>query len=127
MELRNEIARVLERGKVDFSLWVEKKECAEAATPINQVLVEGYYNQIKAISENLHIAVPTDWFQTLLRMPDVMTRTETQELSEEEWGIVYATVKEAVSHLVDFRKQEVPPLKRSSVKRLKTFIVYLNR
>ena len=89
MEIRNEIARVLERGKVDFSLWVEKKECADAATPINQVLVEGYYNQIKAISENLHIAVPTDWFQTLLRMPDVMTRTETQELSEEEWGIVY--------------------------------------
>ncbi|WP_316949015.1 YicC/YloC family endoribonuclease, partial [Bacteroides fragilis] len=60
MEIRNEIARVLERGKVDFSLWVEKKECADAATPINQVLVEGYYNQIKAISENLHIAVPTD-------------------------------------------------------------------
>ncbi|WP_296185570.1 YicC/YloC family endoribonuclease [uncultured Bacteroides sp.] len=112
MELRNEIARVLERGKVDFSLWVEKKECAEAATPINQVLVEGYYNQIKTISENLHIAVPTDWFQTLLRMPDVMTRTETQELSEEEWGIVYATVKEAVSHLVDFRKQEGAALEK---------------
>ncbi|MCM0316784.1 YicC/YloC family endoribonuclease [Bacteroides fragilis] len=112
MELRNEIARVLERGKVDFSLWVEKKECAEAATPINQVLVEGYYNQIKAISENLHIAVPTDWFQTLLRMPDVMTRTETQELSEEEWGIVYATIKEAVSHLVDFRKQEGAALEK---------------
>ncbi|MCM0383483.1 YicC family protein [Bacteroides fragilis] len=112
MELRNEIARVLERGKVDFSLWVEKKECAEAATPINQVLVEGYYNQIKAISENLHIAVPTDWFQTLLRMPDVMTRTETQELSEEEWRIVYATVKEAVSHLVDFRKQEGAALEK---------------
>ena len=112
MEIRNEIARVLERGKVDFSLWVEKKECADAATPINQVLVEGYYNQIKAISENLHIAVPTDWFQTLLRMPDVMTRTETQELSEEEWGIVYAAVKEAVSHLVDFRKQERAALEK---------------
>ncbi|AKA53162.1 YicC family protein [Bacteroides fragilis] len=112
MEIRNEIARVLERGKVDFSLWVEKKECADAATPINQVLVEGYYNQIKAISENLHIAVPTDWFQTLLRMPDVMTRTETQELSEEEWGIVYAAVKEAVSHLVDFRKQEGAALEK---------------
>ncbi|MCZ2564789.1 YicC/YloC family endoribonuclease [Bacteroides fragilis] len=112
MEIRNEIARVLERGKVDFSLWVEKKECADAATPINQVLIEGYYNQIKAISENLHIAVPTDWFQTLLRMPDVMTRTETQELSEEEWGIVYAAVKEAVSHLVDFRKQEGAALEK---------------
>lgn len=112
MEIRNEIARVLERGKVDFSLWIEKKECAEAATPINQALVEGYYNQIKAISENLHISVPTDWFQTLLRMPDVMTRTETQELSEEEWRTVYATVKEAISHLADFRKQEGAALEK---------------
>ena len=127
MEIRNEIARVLERGKVDFSLWVEKKECADAATPINQVLVEGYYNQIKAISENLHIAVPTDWFQTLLRMPDVMTRTETQELSEEEWGIVYAAVKEAVSHLVDFRKQEGAALEKSSGKNREISIVCSNR
>ena len=41
-----------------------------------------------------------------------MTRTETQELSEEEWGIVYAAVKEAVSHLVDFRKQEGAALEK---------------
>ena len=112
MEIRNEIARVLERGKVDFSLWVEKKECADAATPINQVLVEGYYNQIKAISENLHIAVPTDWFQTLLRMPDVMTKNETQELSDEEWAVVHAAVEEAINHLIDFRKQEGAALEK---------------
>ena len=112
MELRNEIARVLERGKVDFSLWVEKKECAEAATPINQVLVEGYYNQIKAISENLHIAVPTDWFQTLLRMPDVMTKNDIQELSEEEWKAVHATVLQAIQNLVEFRIQEGAALEK---------------
>ena len=112
MELRNEIARVLERGKVDFSLWVEKKECADAATPINQVLVEGYYNQIKAISENLHIAVPTDWFQTLLRMPDVMTKNDIQELSEEEWKAVHATVLQAIQNLVDFRIQEGAALEK---------------
>ena len=85
IEIRNEISKVLERGKVDFSLWIEKKESAESATPINQVLVEGYYKQIQAISENLGIPVPTDWFQTLLRMPDVMSKTEIQELTEEEW------------------------------------------
>ena len=45
IEIRNEISKVLERGKVDFSLWIEKKETAENATPINQVLVEGYYNR----------------------------------------------------------------------------------
>ncbi len=46
MEIRNEISRKLERGKVDFSLWMEKKESAEElATPINQKLVEAYYKQ----------------------------------------------------------------------------------
>ncbi|EJX06253.1 hypothetical protein EVA_05643 [gut metagenome] len=106
IEIRNEISKVLERGKVDFSLWIEKKEGAENATPINQELLKGYYKQILSISENLNIPLPADWFQTLLRMPDVMTKTENQELSEEEWATVHATVLEAVNHLVDFRKQE---------------------
>ena len=43
--------------------------------------------------------------QLLLRMPDVMTKTEIQELTEEEWSMVHATILEAISHLVDFRKQ----------------------
>ena len=101
IEIRNEISKVLERGKVDFSLWIEKKEGAESATPINQALVEGYYKQILAISENLNIPLPADWFQTLLRMPDVMTKTEIQELTEEEWKAVHAAVAEAIGHLVD--------------------------
>ena len=112
IEIRNEISKVLERGNVDFSLWIEKKESAESATPINQVLVEGYYKQIQTISENLGIPVPTDWFQTLLRMPDVMSKTEIQELSEEEWQMVRATVLEAIGHLVDFRKQEGAALEK---------------
>ena len=99
IEIRNEISKVLERGKVDFSLWIEKKEGAESATPINQ-------------AENIGIPVPTDWFQTLLRMPDVMTKTEIQELSEEEWKVVHATVLEAINHLVDFRKQEGAALEK---------------
>lgn len=106
IEIRNEISKILERGKVDFSLWIEKKEGADSATPINQELLKGYYKQILSISENLNIPLPADWFQTLLRMPDVMSKTEIQELSEEEWATVHATVLEAVNHLVDFRKQE---------------------
>lgn len=112
MEIRNEISRTLERGKVDFSLWVEKKESADSATPINQTLIEGYYKQIKDIADNLSIPVPADWFQTLLRMPDVMTKTEIQELTEEEWKIVHVAVEEAIKHLVDFRKQEGAALEK---------------
>ena len=127
IEIRNEISKVLERGKVDFSLWIEKKESAESATPINQVLVEGYYKQIQAISEKRGIPVPTDWFQTLLRMPDVMSKTEIQELTEEEWEMVRATVLEAIGHLVDFRKQEGAALEKKFREKIANIALLLEK
>lgn len=111
MEIRNRIAKILERGKVDFSLWIEK-EAGESATPINAALVENYYKQINAIAEAYHIPVPEDWFATLLRMPDVLTRVEVQELSEEEWSVASQAIDEALQHLVDFRKQEGAALEK---------------
>ncbi|EJW99545.1 hypothetical protein EVA_12347 [gut metagenome] len=106
MDIRNEIAKALERGKVDFSLWVEKKDVAQMATPINRELVAAYYQQIHEIASVTGIPEPTDWFSTLLRLPDVMTKVEVQELTDEEWTLVHAAVQEAIAHLVDFRKQE---------------------
>ena len=111
MEIRNLIAQTLERGKVDFSIWVEK-DAAESATPINTALVENYYNQIKTISETCHIPLPEDWFATLLRMPDVLTRVDVQELSDEEWAAAKQTIETALQHLVDFRKQEGAALEK---------------
>lgn len=119
MEIRNEISKTLERGKVDFSLWIEKKEGTENATPINQTLIEGYYQQIQAISQKLNIPVPSDWFQTLLRLPDVMTKTEVQELSEEEWKTAQNCISEAIGHLVDFRKQEGEALEKKFREKIK--------
>ena len=45
-------------------------------------------------------------------MPDVMTKNETQELSDEEWAVVHAAVEEAINHLIDFRKQEGAALEK---------------
>lgn len=117
MEIRNRIAKTLERGKVDFSIWVEK-EAGENATPINAALVENYYNQINAIAEAYHIPVPADWFATLLRMPDVLTRVEVQELSEEEWEVANQAINEALQHLVDFRKQEGAALEKKFLEKV---------
>lgn len=112
MEIRNEISRMLERGKVDFSLWIEKKDAEQLATPINQELVEAYYKRIKEISASAGIPEPADWFATLLRMPDVMTKNEMQELSDEEWAVAHVAVEEAIGHLIDFRKQEGAALEK---------------
>jgi uncharacterized protein (TIGR00255 family) len=105
MEIRQMISKDLIRGKVDFSLWVEKDAGADAA-PINTAIVNNYYQQIKAISAQTGIPEPQDWFYTLLRMPDVTAHTEVEVLSDEEWSVVRQAIEEALNHLVDFRKQE---------------------
>jgi TIGR00255 family protein len=111
MEIRQTIAKRLERGKVDFSLWIEK-DAALDATPINAKLVENYYRQIKNIAAQTGIPEPTDWFSTLLRMPDVTTKTEIEVLDEAEWEAAKKAISEAIENLVDFRKQEGAALER---------------
>ena len=111
MEIRQTIAKRLERGKVDFSLWIEK-DAALDATPINAKLVENYYRQIKNIAAQTGIPEPTDWFSTLLRMPDVTTKTEIEVLDEAEWEAAKKAISEAIENLVDFRKQEGVALER---------------
>ena len=111
MEIRQTIAKRLGRGKVDFSLWIEK-DAALDATPINAKLVENYYRQIKNIAAQTGIPEPTDWFSTLLRMPDVTTKTEIEVLDEAEWEAAKKAISEAIENLVDFRKQEGAALER---------------
>ena len=111
MEIRQTIAKRLERGKVDFSLWIEK-DAALDATPINAKLVENYYRQIKNIAAQTGIPEPPDWFSTLLRMPDVTTKTEIEVLDEAEWEAAKKAISEAIENLVDFRKQEGAALER---------------
>ena len=103
MELRSLLLQSLERGKVEFNIFIEYIG-KDTPTQINLAAVENYYNQIKEIAEKLNISVPNDWFQTLLRMPDAI-KSETVEPDESEWGVL-ETVKDAIKHLCDFRIQE---------------------
>ena len=105
MEIRQTVAKSLERGKVDFAIWIEKDAIVDAA-PINTALVENYYKQIKAISAQTGIPEPTDWYATLLSLPDVTTKTDTEELTDEEWTVASQVIGQAIDALVAFRKQE---------------------
>ena len=105
MEIRQIIQQKLERGKVDFVLWIEKDEASQAA-PLNMALVRSYKQQIEQMQNDLSLPQPVDWYGTLLRLPDVFTHTEVEELSEEEWNAARQAVEGAVDELVAFRKQE---------------------
>lgn len=117
MELRKMIAEQLVRGKIDFSLWVEKDVTVDA-TPINGALVENYYHQIMDISAKTGIPVPGDWFYTLLRMPEVMTKSEVEILEDEEWAVACSAIQEALGNLIAFRRQEGEALQKKFSEKL---------
>ena len=112
MEIRSLIAQVLERGKVDFNLWTEE-DAATMATPINGEMVNAYYKQLKEMEKAYGIPLsPITLTPALLRMPDIMARTERAELSDEEWAAAQSAVQQAIDKLVEFRTQEGAALEK---------------
>ena len=105
MGIRQLVAQQLERGKIDFAIWIEK-DAAIDASAINGELVENYYQQIKQIAQQSHIPEPTDWFGTLLSLPDVTAKTENEQLEREEWAAAEQAIREALDNLIAFRQQE---------------------
>ena len=116
MEVRQMVAEVLIRGKVDFSIWVEKDETTVAA-PVNMELMEGYYRQLQGFAQK-HDMTGIDWMQTLMRMPDVMSKNEVEVLEDDEWSQVRQGVSDALQHLVDFRTQEGAALEKKFAEKI---------
>jgi len=105
MEIRQLVASRIERGKVDFNLWIEKDETA-SAPQICEEVVAGYVTQIKKISETLQLPAPADLWEIVMRLPETTQTAAVEELSEEEWAAVSATIGKAIDRLIDFRRQE---------------------
>lgn len=117
MEIRAVVSRRLERGKVDFSLWVEQDEAAEAAR-VNLPVALAYKNEIAEASQALGIAEPADWWPLLMRLPDVVEKAPQQELTDEEWQVAAGAVEAAIDALVQFRQQEGEALQRKFQEKL---------
>lgn len=107
MEIRKAISTTLERGKVDFSIWVEKA-VTEAGATINPDVVASYKRQIETISRSLGLHAPedADLWQTIIRMPELTQTAAVEVLTDEEWAVACDAINESIKALMDFRKQE---------------------
>ena len=117
MEIRQQVAKSVERGKVDFSIWVEKDAGADA-TPINAAIVQNYYQQLRQLVDQAGIPEPQDWLQTLMRLPDVTTRTEVEVLTDAEWQAASKAIAQALDQLAAFRRQEGAALQRKFTEKI---------
>ncbi|MCC8095899.1 MAG: YicC family protein [Tannerellaceae bacterium] len=124
MLIRSQLLKELERGKVEFSIAIEYIG-KETPVYINVAAIENYYNQIQEIAGKLGIAVPADWFQTLLRMPEVI-KSEIAEPDENEWNTIQQTIHQTIAQLHEFRKQEGAMLQKLFIQKIENIATLLN-
>jgi uncharacterized protein (TIGR00255 family) len=119
--LRNQLSQRLERGKIDFSLYIEVTG-EETSSKINVPIVKGYITQMKAVLPN---ADETELMKMAVRMPDAL-KTERDEIDENEWKKIQTVIDEALENMVQFRKDEGVSLEKEFLHRIANIMTLMN-
>ena len=119
--LRNQISQRLERGKIDFSLYIEVTG-EETSSKINVPIVKGYINQMKAVIPN---ADETELMKMAVRMPDAL-KTERDEINENEWKEIQKVIDQALENMAQFRKDEGVSLEKEFLHRIANIMKLMN-
>lgn len=125
MEIRNELMNRIKRGKVEVNLTLEFKE-GKQATQINAAVVKGYYQQIKAIAEELSLEAGEPVLQAVLRMPETLNN-EKHLTDPEEKNMLFNTLNEAVNELDRFRSTEGAAMAKDISKRIEYIESFLDQ
>lgn len=100
LEVRKLIASKLERGKIDFSLFMEITG-EETSTQINKTVVKQYIKQLQEVVDG----DATELLKMAIRMPDAVT-TERDEINEEEWSTIAKEIDNALDKIQQYRLDE---------------------
>ena len=120
LAIRKLLAKKLERGKVDFSIYVETT-AEDTSTQINTPVVKQYIKQLKDVAEGDDI----DLLKMAVRFPDALN-TVREEIDENEWKQIEAQIETAVSELNNHRLNEGKVLELDFNNRLKTISAILD-
>jgi uncharacterized protein (TIGR00255 family) len=119
--LRNQIALKLERGKVDFSIFIEST-AEQTTTKVNVPIVKTYINQLREVYAD---ADETELMKMAVRMPDTM-KIERDEIDENDWVQIQTVIEEALQNILTFRKDEGQSLENEFQLRIGNIRQYMN-
>ena len=119
--LRNQIALVLERGKIDFSVFIEST-AEQTSTKVNVPIVKAYINQLREVYAD---ADETELMKMAVRMPDTM-KIEREEIDENDWTEIQKVIKEALANILNFRQSEGLSLEKEFQLRIGNIRQYMN-
>ena len=108
-EVRNKVAKELQRGKVDLFVTVENTSGKEASVAINEPLFKAYSEQLMGLAFEAGLGcgneVQSQVLAAVMRMPDVVA-TEVDTVGEEEKAALLQAVDEALRQHNEFRQHE---------------------
>jgi uncharacterized protein (TIGR00255 family) len=119
--LRNQIASKLERGKIDFSIYIEST-AEQTSTRVNVPIVKAYINQLREVYAD---ADETELMKMAVRMPDTM-KIEREEIDESEWATIQTVIEEALQNILNFRKDEGESLEKEFQLRIANIRQFMN-
>ncbi len=105
--LRTLISTKLERGKIDFAIYVEST-AEQTSTKVNVPVVKYYIAQLKEVNPD---ADETELMKMAVRMPDTL-KTEREEIDEDDWDQIQVIIDEALQNILNFRKDEGESLEK---------------
>jgi len=119
--LRNEISLALERGKIDFSIYIEST-AEQTSTKVNVPIVKAYMAQLREVYVD---ADDTELMKMAVRMPDTM-KIEREEIDENDWLEIQKVIKDAISNILNFRQAEGISLENEFQLRIGNIRSYMN-
>jgi len=123
LPIRNQIVAATQRGKLDVTITIDS-DAGDESFALNASLFMRYHKELTQLEEKLGYR-SNDLTNTIMRLPNVvMTRDE--EVDEEEWKVLEATIDEALIQLNAFREQEGRALMADMKERIRMILVYLD-
>ncbi|WP_223818062.1 MULTISPECIES: YicC/YloC family endoribonuclease [Mucilaginibacter] len=119
-QLRTDCSKLIERGKVNLSINTEQASQAVKAAGIDKDLLKHYYNQLKAVSEELG-EPGGNLLELALGLPEVV-KYEEDTISEDEWKSVEKTFQQAMAAFQEFRTQEGNVIEQEIKGRISTIL-----
>ncbi len=112
-EIRNDLSKKLERGKIELSIFVENNQNNKNIT-INKNVFISYFEQLKDIQKELFPNQNTDWASLITQLPETLSQ-KNEELNENEWEVIYETINNTINLLDNFRITEGKVLEKEII------------
>ena len=100
LNLRKLIGNQLERGKIDFNIYMEMTG-GETTTQLNDPVVKEYMKQLRSVVDGDE----TELLKMAVRFPDALV-TDRNDIDEDEWSAIQDAVHSALSKIDTYRSDE---------------------